>query len=35
MRVFHHKTIKRSFQTVFWITVALQVGALLLWLLTR
>jgi len=32
MRVFHHKTIKRSFQTVFWITVALQVGILLLWL---
>jgi uncharacterized membrane protein YsdA (DUF1294 family)/cold shock CspA family protein len=28
MRVFHHKTSKRSFQAVFWIIVAIQVGIL-------
>jgi uncharacterized membrane protein YsdA (DUF1294 family)/cold shock CspA family protein len=28
MRVFHHKTSKRSFQVVFWLIVALQAGVL-------
>jgi uncharacterized membrane protein YsdA (DUF1294 family)/cold shock CspA family protein len=28
MRVFHHKTSKRSFQAVFWLIVAVQVGVL-------
>jgi uncharacterized membrane protein YsdA (DUF1294 family)/cold shock CspA family protein len=28
MRVFHHKTSKRSFQTVFWLIVAVQLGVL-------
>jgi uncharacterized membrane protein YsdA (DUF1294 family)/cold shock CspA family protein len=27
MRVFHHKTSKRSFQAVFWLIVAVQLGA--------
>ena len=34
MRVFHHKTQKRSFQLVFWVIVALQVVVIIL-LLTR
>jgi len=28
MRVFHHKTSKRSFQAVFWLIVAVQLGVL-------
>jgi uncharacterized membrane protein YsdA (DUF1294 family) len=28
MRVFHHKTSKRSFQAVFWVIVAVQLGIL-------
>jgi uncharacterized membrane protein YsdA (DUF1294 family) len=35
MRMFHHKTSKKSFQTVFWIIVAAQLVALVLLLLTR
>ena len=31
MRVFHHKTSKRSFQIVFWVIVAVQLAALLFW----
>ena len=34
IRVFHHKTQKRSFQLIFWIIVALQVVVIIL-LLTR
>jgi uncharacterized membrane protein YsdA (DUF1294 family)/cold shock CspA family protein len=33
MRMFHHKTSKQSFQTVFWIIVAVQIIALLSWVL--
>ena len=35
MRVFHHKTSKQSFQTVFWLTVAVQLVVLVILLLTR
>jgi len=35
MRMFHHKTSKQSFQTMFWLTVAVQLGALVWWLLNR
>ena len=35
MRMFHHKTSKQSFQTMFWLTVAVQLGALMWWLLNR
>jgi uncharacterized membrane protein YsdA (DUF1294 family) len=35
MRMFHHKTSKRSFQTVFWLTVAVQLVVLVILLLTR
>ena len=35
MRVFHHKTGKQSFQTVFWLTVAVQLVVLVILLLTR
>jgi uncharacterized membrane protein YsdA (DUF1294 family)/cold shock CspA family protein len=35
MRMFHHKTSKQSFQTVFWLIVAVQLGALMWWLLNR
>jgi uncharacterized membrane protein YsdA (DUF1294 family)/cold shock CspA family protein len=31
----HHKTAKPAFQVVFWMIVALQIGALLFWLLNR
>jgi uncharacterized membrane protein YsdA (DUF1294 family)/cold shock CspA family protein len=31
MRVFRHKTSKRSFQIVFWVIVAVQLAALLFW----
>jgi uncharacterized membrane protein YsdA (DUF1294 family)/cold shock CspA family protein len=33
MRLFHHKTSKRSFQAVFWLIVAVQIAALLFWVL--
>ncbi len=33
MRVFHHKTVKREFQVVFWLIFALQAGVLLFLLL--
>ena len=35
MRMFHHKTSKQSFQTVFWLTVAVQLVVLVILLLTR
>ena len=35
MRMFHHKTSKQSFQTVFWLTVAVQLVVLAILLLTR
>jgi len=35
MRMFHHKTSKQSFQVIFWLTVAMQLGALMWWLLNR
>jgi uncharacterized membrane protein YsdA (DUF1294 family) len=35
MRTFHHKTSKQSFQTVFWIIVAVQLVVLATLLLTR
>ncbi len=35
MRVFHHKTSKRSFQVVFWLIVAVQVALLGYWILAR
>ena len=35
MRMFHHKTSKQSFQIIFWLTVAVQLGALMWWLLSR
>jgi uncharacterized membrane protein YsdA (DUF1294 family) len=35
MRVFHHKTSKRDFQAIFWLTVAVQVGVLVWWVLNR
>jgi uncharacterized membrane protein YsdA (DUF1294 family)/cold shock CspA family protein len=35
MRVFHHKTSKRDFQAIFWITVAVQAGVLVWWLLNQ
>ena len=35
MRIFHHKTSKQSFQTIFWLTVAVQLVVLVLLLLTR
>ena len=35
MRMFHHKTSKKSFQTVFWLTVAVQLVVLVILLLTR
>jgi len=35
MRVFHHKTSKTSFQIVFWVIVAVQVGLIALLLLRR
>jgi uncharacterized membrane protein YsdA (DUF1294 family)/cold shock CspA family protein len=35
MRMFHHKTSKRSFQTVFWLTVTVQLVVLVILLLTR
>ena len=35
MRIFHHKTSKQSFQTIFWIIVAVQLAALAILLLTR
>ena len=35
MRMFHHKTSKQSFQTIFWLTVAVQLVVLVLVLLTR
>ena len=33
MRMFHHKTSKKSFQTIFWLTVAMQllVLVILMW----
>ena len=34
MRIFHHKTQKRSFQLVFWVIVVIQIVAIVL-LLTR
>ena len=33
MRVFHHKTSKTSFQLVFWVIVAVQVGLIALLLM--
>ena len=35
MRMFHHKTSKQSFQTIFWLTVAVQLVVLVILLLTR
>ena len=35
MRMFHHKTSKLSFQTIFWLTVAVQLGVRMGWLLNR
>ncbi len=35
MRMFHHKTSKQSFQTVFWLTVAVQLVVPVILLLTR
>jgi uncharacterized membrane protein YsdA (DUF1294 family)/cold shock CspA family protein len=35
MRMFHHKTSKQSFLTIFWIIVAVQLAALAILLLTR
>jgi uncharacterized membrane protein YsdA (DUF1294 family)/cold shock CspA family protein len=35
MRMFHHKTSKQSFQTIFWLIVAVQLGVLVILLLTR
>ena len=35
MRVFHHKTSKQSFQTIFWIIVAVQIVLLVALLLYR
>lgn len=34
MRVFHHKVSQRDFQAIFWLTVAIQLGALIWWLLS-
>ena len=35
MRIFHHKTLKRSFQLVFWAIVAIQVVIIILLLVRR
>ncbi len=35
MRYFHHKTVKASFQAVFWVIVVFQIGLLLFWAFLR
>ncbi len=35
MRIFHHKTLKRPFQLIFWAIVAIQVVVIILLLLRR
>jgi uncharacterized membrane protein YsdA (DUF1294 family)/cold shock CspA family protein len=35
MRVFHHKTSKRDFQVIYWLTVAVQVSVIAWWILNQ
>jgi uncharacterized membrane protein YsdA (DUF1294 family)/cold shock CspA family protein len=35
MRLFHHKTSKKSFQTIFWLTVAVQLVVLVILMVTK